>query len=68
MPLKAAIEKAAEQDGTSMNQFLVVAAAEKLPAMQTEAYFAERGARRRRAPQWQSQYPPSRPHLRQRNI
>jgi uncharacterized protein (DUF1778 family) len=45
LSLKAAIEKAAEQDGTSMNQFLVVAAAEKLSAMQTEAYFAERRAR-----------------------
>jgi hypothetical protein len=28
-----------------MNQFLVVAAAEKLSALQTEAYFAERSAR-----------------------
>ncbi len=45
LSLKAAIEKAAEADGTSMNQFLVVAAAEKLSALQTEAYFAERRAR-----------------------
>jgi uncharacterized protein (DUF1778 family) len=48
LSLKAAIEKAAEQDGTSMNQYLVVAAAEKLSAMQTEAYFAERRARSNR--------------------
>ena len=45
LSLKAAIEKAAEADGTSMNQFLVVAAAEKLSALQTGAYFAERRAR-----------------------
>ncbi len=45
LSLKAAIEKAAERDGTSMNQFLVVAAAEKLSALQTEAYFAERRGR-----------------------
>ncbi len=39
--LKAAIEKLAEADGTSMNQFLVMAAAEKLTAIQTaESYFA----------------------------
>ncbi len=44
--LKAAIEKLAEADGTSMNQFLVMAAAEKLSAIQTaESYF---GARRGR--------------------
>ena len=28
--LKAALEKIAERDGTSMNQFLVIAAAEKI--------------------------------------
>lgn len=44
--LKAAIEKLAAEDGTSMNQFLVVAAAEKLTAIQTtEAFFAERKGR-----------------------
>jgi uncharacterized protein (DUF1778 family) len=43
--LKNAIEKLAEADGVSMNQFLVVAAAEKVSALQTEAYIAERGAR-----------------------
>ena len=44
--LKAAIEKLAEADGTSMNQFLVMAAAEKLTAIQTaESYFAARRGR-----------------------
>ena len=41
--LKAAVERMAQADGTSMNQFLVVAAAEKLSAIHTaEAYFAKR--------------------------
>jgi hypothetical protein len=41
--LKAAVEKLAAADGTSMNQFLVMAAAEKLSAIQTaEEFFAER--------------------------
>ena len=41
--LKAAIEKLAADDGTSVNQFLVMAAAEKLTAMQTaRQFFAER--------------------------
>lgn len=41
--LKAAVEKMAATDGTSMNQFLVMAAAEKLTAMRTaEEFFAER--------------------------
>jgi hypothetical protein len=43
--MKAALEKIAERDGTSMNQFLVIAAAEKIAAMETESFFAERGAR-----------------------
>jgi hypothetical protein len=43
--LKAAVEKLSTQDGTSMNQFIVVAVAEKLSAMQTESFFAERRAR-----------------------
>lgn len=45
LSLKAAVEAIAERDGTSMNQFLVVAAAEKIAAMQTETFFAERVAR-----------------------
>jgi uncharacterized protein (DUF1778 family) len=43
--LKSAIEKLAEEDGVSMNQFLVVAAAEKVSALQTETYFQERRER-----------------------
>jgi uncharacterized protein (DUF1778 family) len=44
--LKAAIEKLAAADGTSMNQFLVMAAAEKLSAITTaETFFAERKGR-----------------------
>jgi hypothetical protein len=43
LSLKAAIEKLAAADGTSMNQFLVMAAAEKLTAIQTaEAFFDTR--------------------------
>jgi putative PIN family toxin of toxin-antitoxin system len=39
--LKAAVERMAASDGTSMNQFLVMAAAEKLASIQTaESYFA----------------------------
>jgi hypothetical protein len=40
--LKTALETISERDGTSLNQFLVVAAAEKIAAMQTEEFFAER--------------------------
>jgi len=43
--LKAAVEAISERDGTSMNQFLVVAAAEKIAAMQIETFFAERVGR-----------------------
>lgn len=43
LSLKAAVEVKAEQDGTSMNQFIVVAVAEKLSTMQaTEEFFALR--------------------------
>lgn len=46
LSLKAAVEKLAAADGTSMNQFLVMAAAEKLTALRTaEAFFAERKGR-----------------------
>jgi uncharacterized protein (DUF1778 family) len=39
--LKAAVERMAQAEGTSMNQFIVMAAAEKLTAIQTaETYFA----------------------------
>lgn len=46
LSLKAAVERLAQADGTSMNQFLVMAAAEKLAAIQTaETFFAERQGR-----------------------
>ena len=46
LSLKAAVEKIAAADGTSMNQFLVMAAAEKLSAMHTaEAFFRERAGK-----------------------
>ncbi|MFP5235720.1 MAG: toxin-antitoxin system HicB family antitoxin [Acidobacteriota bacterium] len=40
--MKAALEEISKRDGTSLNQFLVVAAAEKIAAMETERFFAER--------------------------
>lgn len=43
--LKAAVEKLSKADGTSINQFVVVAVAEKVAAMTTEELFAERRAR-----------------------
>lgn len=49
LSLKAAVEKISARDGTSMNQFLVVAVAEKLTAMQTETFFSERRSRADRA-------------------
>ena len=45
LSLKAAVEKLAKRDGTSVNQFVVVAVAEKLSAMATADQFAERRAR-----------------------
>ncbi len=41
--LKAALEKLSKQDGTSINQFVVVAVAEKVSAMETATFFEERG-------------------------
>jgi hypothetical protein len=43
--LKAAVERLSKRDGTSMNQFMVVAVAEKIAAMTTEEVFAARKAR-----------------------
>ena len=43
--LKRAIEEVAREDGTTLNQFIVTAAAEKLSAMKTADYFAKRAAR-----------------------
>jgi hypothetical protein len=46
LSLKAAVEKLAAADGTSINQFLVMAAAEKLSAIQTAGgFFAARRAK-----------------------
>lgn len=43
--LEAAVERLSMRDGTSMNQFMVVAVAEKFAAMTTEEVFAERRTR-----------------------
>lgn len=37
--------KLAEADGVALNQFINVAVAEKISALRTESYFAERAAR-----------------------
>ena len=43
--LHEAAREAARQDGTSINQFLVVALAEKLATIKTFDYFEQRAAR-----------------------
>ena len=43
--LKAAAERVAAEDGTSLNQFVATAVAEKLSAMRTAEFFTERRAR-----------------------
>ncbi|MBK8738355.1 MAG: ribbon-helix-helix protein, CopG family [Betaproteobacteria bacterium] len=43
--IKAAVEKMARSEGTSMNQFVATAVAEKLAVMNTAAYFSERRSR-----------------------
>ncbi len=45
LSVKAAVERRARADGTSVNQFVATAVAEKLAAMDTAAFFAERRAR-----------------------
>jgi predicted DNA-binding protein len=42
LSLKAALEKLSKQDGTSINQFVVTAVAEKISAMNTAEFFEER--------------------------
>ena len=42
--VKAEVMRRAEADGTSFNQFVAAAVAEKLAAMNTAAFFAERRA------------------------
>jgi hypothetical protein len=43
--LKAEAERVAKQEGTTLNQFINVAVAEKLSALRTAEYFRERAAR-----------------------
>lgn len=43
--VKAAVEKIAREEGVSLNQFVATAVAEKLSAMNTAAFFAERARR-----------------------
>jgi hypothetical protein len=43
--LKAEAEKVAAAEGTTLNQFINVAVAEKLAALRTARYFEERAAR-----------------------
>ncbi len=43
--IKAEVERLARQDGISINQFIATAVAEKLSAMRTAEFFAERRAR-----------------------
>ena len=43
--LKKAVEAVAREDGTTLNQFIVSAVAEKLSALKTADYFAEHAAR-----------------------
>lgn len=43
--LKREVEKVARDDGTSLNQFIVTAVAEKLSALRTADFFEERRAR-----------------------
>lgn len=43
--LKAGAEQAAREDGSTLNQFIVSAVAEKLAALKTADYFAQRASR-----------------------
>lgn len=40
--LKAAVEKLSKEDGTSVNQFIVIAVAQKLSSIDTARYFEEK--------------------------
>lgn len=42
LSVKAEVERRAKSDGISVNQFVATAVAEKLAAMNTAAFFAER--------------------------
>jgi hypothetical protein len=41
--LKDEVAKVAKRDGTSVNQFIALAVAEKVSAIETEEFFKERG-------------------------
>lgn len=43
--LKEAVERLSREDRTSINQFVAAAVAEKVSALQTATYFADRKAR-----------------------
>ena len=43
--LKEAVERLSRQDGTSINQFVVMATAEKVSALETARFFQDRKAR-----------------------
>jgi hypothetical protein len=43
--LKDAVERISKEDGTSMNQFVAMAVAEKVSALETARFFQERKAR-----------------------
>jgi hypothetical protein len=43
--LKEAVERLSREDRTSINQFVATAVAEKVSALQTATYFADRQAR-----------------------
>jgi hypothetical protein len=45
LSLKAGAEQVAREDGTTLNQFIVSAVAEKLSAMKTADYFIQRAQR-----------------------
>jgi hypothetical protein len=49
--IKAAAEELSKADGTSLNQFVATAVAEKIAVMKTAAYFEERANRARSAAQ-----------------
>jgi len=43
--LKQAVERLSRQDGTSINQFVAIAVAEKVSALETAHFFEDRKAR-----------------------
>jgi hypothetical protein len=45
LSLKKAVEQLSREDGTSINQFVASAVAEKVSALKTAEYFAERRGR-----------------------